>query len=128
MVGTTVLLFSLNGRLALVALAMLVPIMALLARFVQRIGPLFGRVQGTLDRLNTILREDLAGVRTIRAFGREEYETRRFGSTNDELLATNLETVRALSNNFPFVFLLANLGTLALISHGGLHALGGQLT
>src|SRR5260370_24430585 len=107
MVGTTVLLFSLNGRLALVALAMLVPIMALLARFVQRIGPLFGRVQGTLDRLNTILREDLAGVRTIRAFGREEYETRRYASTNDELLARNLETVRALSNNFPFGYGMA---------------------
>jgi ATP-binding cassette subfamily B multidrug efflux pump len=128
LLGTTVLLFSLNWRLALVALAMIVPIMVLLARFVQRIGPLFGRVQGTLDRLNTILREDLAGVRTIRAFGREEYETRRYASTNDELLARNLETVRALSNNFPFVFLLANLGTLAVIWYGGLQAIDGQLT
>src|SRR5205823_10039582 len=62
------------------------------------------------------------------AFGREEHETRRYTSTNVELLARNLETVRALSNNFPFVFLLANLGTLAVIWYGGLQAIGGQLT
>src|SRR5579864_3643998 len=128
LLGTTVLLFSLNWRLALVALSMIVPIIVLIARFVRRVGPLFGRVQGTLDRLNTILREDLAGVRTIRAFGREEYETRRYASTNDELLARNLETVRVLSNNFPYVFLFANLGTLAVIWYGGLLVIDAQLT
>ena len=67
LVGTTVLLFVLNWRLALVALAVVPVIFVLLLRFVRRIGPLFRGVQQTLGRLNTVLREDLAGVKTIRA-------------------------------------------------------------
>lgn len=128
LLASTVLLFTINVRLALVAVLSIVPIVALLANFVRRIGPLFGRVQGMLDRVNTILREDLAGVRTIRAFGRESHETARYGQANDALLARNLDTVRAISNNFPFVFLFGNLGTLAVVWVGGLLVIGGGLS
>jgi ATP-binding cassette, subfamily B, multidrug efflux pump len=128
LVGTTVLLFSLDWRLALVALSIVPVIFVLLLRFVRRIGPLFRSVQQTLGRLNSILQEDLAGIRVIRTFAREDYESSRFRSVNDELLEKNLATVRTLSNNFPFVFLLANLGTLAIILFGGLQVIGGNLS
>ena len=126
--GTTALLFSLNWRLALIALAIVPVIVVLLLRFVRRIGPLFRGVQQTLGRLNSILQEDLAGIRVIRTFARENYERERYRSVNEELLGRNLETVRTFSNNFPFVFLLANLGTLAIILFGGLQVIGGGLT
>ena len=126
--GATVLLFAINATLVAVALLTIVPIVVLLVRFVGRIGPLFGRVQGALDRLNTILREDLAGVRTIRAFSREGYETGRYGATNEELLARNLDTVRAISSNFPLVTLFGNLGTLVVVWVGGFQAINGTLT
>lgn len=126
--GTTALLFSLNWRLALIALAIVPVIVVLLLRFVRRIGPLFRGVQQTLGRLNSILQEDLAGIRVIRTFAREDYERERYRSVNEELLGRNLETVRTFSNNFPFVFLLANLGTLAIILFGGLQVIGGGLT
>ena len=126
--GTTVLLFSLDWRLALVALSIVPVIFVLLLRFVRKIGPLFRGVQQTLGRLNSILQEDLAGIRVIRTFAREGYESSRFGSVNDELLEKNLTTVRTFSNNFPFVFLLANLGTLAIILFGGLQVIGGNLS
>ncbi|MDB5075840.1 MAG: Lipid export ATP-binding/permease protein MsbA, partial [Chloroflexi bacterium] len=128
LVGTTVVLFLLNWRLALVSLIPIPAIVVLLAWFVRQIGPLFGRVQGMLDQLNTILREDLAGLRTIRAFGREKYETARYHATNEQLLDANLTTVRAVSINFPLVFLFANLGTLAVIWFGGLQVIGGSLS
>ncbi len=128
LVGTTVLLFSLDWRLALVALAIVPVIFVLLLRFVRRIGPLFRGVQQTLGRLNSVLQEDLAGVRVIRTFAREDYENARYRSVNDELLTQNLATVRTFSNNFPFVFLLANLGTLAIILFGGLQVIGGSLS
>ncbi|CAA9498255.1 MAG: Heterodimeric efflux ABC transporter, permease/ATP-binding subunit 1 [uncultured Rubrobacteraceae bacterium] len=128
LVGTTALLFSLDWRLALVALSVVPVIFVLLLRFVRSIGPLFRGVQQTLGRLNSVLQEDLAGIRVIRTFTREDYETDRYRSVNDELLARNLETVRTFSNNFPFVFLLANLGTLAIILFGGLQVIGGGLT
>ena len=128
LVGTTVLLLYLDWQLALVALAIVPVIALLLVRFVGRIRPLFREVQQTLGQLNTVLQEDLAGVRVIRAFAREDYETGRYKSVNDELLDKNLATVRVFSNNFPFVFLFANLGTLAIIWFGGWQVIGGRLS
>jgi ATP-binding cassette, subfamily B, multidrug efflux pump len=128
MIGTTVLLLYLDWQLALVALAIVPIIVVLLVRFVSRIRPLFREVQQTLGRLNTVLQEDLLGVRVIRAFAREDYETARYASVNEELLEKNLTTVRVFSNNFPFVFLFANLGTLAIIWFGGWQVIGGRLS
>jgi ATP-binding cassette subfamily B protein len=128
LVGTTILLFSLDWRLALVSLSIVPVIFVLLLRFVRRVGPLFRGVQQTLGRLNATLQEDLAGIRVIRTFAREEYESSRFRSVNDELLEKNLATVRTFSNNFPFIFLLANVGTLAIILVGGLQVIGGSLS
>nr|MDQ3590208.1 ABC transporter ATP-binding protein/permease [Actinomycetota bacterium] len=128
LVGTTTLLVVLDWQLALVALAVVPAIFALLLRFVRRIGPLFRAVQQTLGRLNSVLQEDLAGIRVIRTFSREEYEAERYSSVNDELLEKNLETVRTFSNIFPFVFLLANLGTLLIVLFGGLQVMGGRLS
>jgi ATP-binding cassette, subfamily B, multidrug efflux pump len=128
LIGATVLLFYLDWQLALVALATVPVIAALLVRFVGKIRPLFREIQQTLGRLNTVLQEDLLGVRVIRAFAREDYETARYTAVNDELLEKNLTTVRVFSNNFPFVFLFANLGTLAIIWFGGWQVIGGRLS
>jgi ATP-binding cassette subfamily B protein len=75
-----------------------------------------------------VLQEDLSGVRTIRAFAREDYETERYRQVNQALLDKNIQAMREFSNNFPFVFLLSNLGTLAVIWYGGLETIGGRLT
>jgi ATP-binding cassette, subfamily B, multidrug efflux pump len=128
LVGTTTLLLVLDWQLALLALTVVPVILVLLLRFVRRIGPLFRGVQQTLGRLNSVLQEDLAGVRVIRTFAREEYESSRYRSVNDELLDKNLETVRAFANNFPFIFLLANVGTLIIVLFGGLQVIGGRLS
>jgi ATP-binding cassette subfamily B multidrug efflux pump len=128
LIGTTILLLYLDWQLALVALAIVPIIAVLLVRFVGRIRPLFREVQQTLGRLNTVLQEDLLGVRVIRAFAREDYETARYTSVNEQLLEKNLTTVRVFSNNFPFVLLFANLGTLAIIWFGGWQVIGGRLS
>jgi ATP-binding cassette subfamily B protein len=128
LLGTTALLFWTEWRLALMVLSIVPVIFVLLLRFVRRIGPLFREVQQTLGRLNSVLQEDLAGIRVIRTFVREDYEGARYRSVNNELLDRNLETVRTFSNNFPFVFLVANFGTLIIILFGGLQVIGGSLT
>ena len=128
LLGTTVLLLFLDLQLALVALATIPAIFVLLLRFVRRIGPLFRGVQQALGQLNTVLQEDLSGVKTIRAYAREDYETARYRGVNDDLLSRNLETVRTFANNFPFVFLVANLGTLGIVLFGGLRVIGGSLS
>lgn len=128
LVGTTVLLLTINWRLTLLVLLIIPAILLLLLRFVRRVQPLFGQLQITLDGLNTILQEDLTGIRTIRAFAREEHEAARYGEVNRRLLDKSLETIEALSNNFPFVFLLANLGTLLIVWYGGWQVIGGRLS
>ncbi len=128
LIGTTVLLLVLNWRLALVSLLIIPALFVLLLRFVRRIGPLFGRVQQTLGRLNGILQEDLRGLRVIRAFGREAYERERYRAVNDELLATNLLTIRAFAGNFPLIGFVAGLGTVAVVWYGGWQVIGGSLS
>jgi len=127
LVGSIVLLLRISWSLTLVTMLIIPAIFVLLMRFVRRIGPLFGQVQQTLGRLNTILQEDLQGNRVIRAFVREDYETARYRDINNSLLHKNIEATRLLSNNFPFVFLLANIGTLIIIWLGGLQVIGRQI-
>ena len=126
--GAAGLLFYLNWRLALIALAIVPVIGVVLGRFVGKVGPMFRSVQQALGRLNTVLQEDLSGVRVIRAFAREDYETGRYREANRNLLDRNLTTVRTFSNNFPLVFLFANLGTLLIVLFGGLQVIGGGLS
>ena len=128
LLGTTTLLLVIDWQLALVALAVVPIIFGLLLRFVRRIGPLFRAVQQTLGQLNSVLQEDLTGIRVIRTFAREDYESYRYRSVNDDLLAKNLETVRTFSNNFPFIFFLANLGTLLIVLYGGLQVMGNRFS
>jgi len=128
LIGAAALLFYLDPQLALVAMAVVPLIALLLIRFVRLIRPLFREVQQTLGQLNSVLQEDLSGVRVIRAFAREDYETARYGAVNDDLLSRNLQTTRVFSNNFPFVFLFANLGTLAIIWFGGWQIINDRLS
>lgn len=128
LVGSTVLLLILNWRLALVSLTIIPAIVFLITRFISKIRPLFGQVQQTLGRLNTVLQEDLAGLRVVRAFVREDYETARYATVNNELLDKNLQTIRAASNNFPFVQFFGNLGTLLVVWYGGYQIIGGQIS
>ena len=128
LVGTTVLLFAQNPLLAVAALSTIAPILWVLRRFVGRMGPLFGSMQALLGRLNTVLQEDLRGIRVVRAFTGEAREAERFGRINRELLDRTLALVDTLSNNFPFVFFFANLGTLAVVGLGGVQVFQGRLT
>ena len=128
LVGTAALLFSMNWRLTLVALLIVPAIIAILFRFIRLVGPLFGQIQQTLGQLNTVLQEDLTGLKVVRAFAREPHEAERFGRINQVLLEKNLQTVSAFSNHFPFVFLCSNLGTLAVVWFGGWEVFGHRLT
>lgn len=128
LLGCAVLLVQQNALLAAAALLAISPILWLLRRFVGKMGPLFGGIQGSLSRLNTILQEDLRGLRVVRAFSGEEREAARYGKINEVLLGQNQQFVEAVSNNFPFVFFFANLGTLTVVGLGGALFLRDQLT
>ncbi len=128
LIGCAALLLYENALLAVVALATIAPILLLLRQFVGRAGPLFGRIQAVVGRLNSVLQEDLRGMRVVRAFSGEPREIARYRAVNAELCEQSVLVVDAVSRNFPFVNLFANLGTLAVVGVGGALVFGGRLT
>ena len=128
LVGSATILLMTNWRLGLIALTIVPAIAIVFYFFLQRIGPRFRIVQQKLGNLNTILQENLAGVRVVKAFVREPYELKRYRAANDDLLSENLFVVRGTSLSFPLIFLFANLGTLAVIWFGGNEVIGGSLS
>jgi ATP-binding cassette subfamily B protein len=128
LIGSLFALFSANWQLALIAL-LTVPAMAVvIVRFMRVVRPMFSQVQKKLGALNTVLQENLAGIRVVQAFAREPYEAERYTHLNGELLSANLQTIRGVASSFPLIFFISNLGTLAVIWFGGHQVIGGALS
>src|SRR2546430_12362824 len=125
--GSAIILLLTNWHLTLIVLTIVPTVLSIFLFFLRRIGPRFRLVQQKLGNLNTILQENLAGVRVIKAFVREPYEVARYRSANDDLLRENLAIVRGTSLSFPLIFFISNLGTLAVIWFGGAQVIGGTL-
>jgi ATP-binding cassette subfamily B protein len=128
LIGSAIILASIQPVLAVCALAAIAPIFWLLRVFIRRIGPLFGKLQMTLGRLNSVLQETLQGLRVVRAFSGEAREAERYRQVNHTLRDHNLQVVNAVSMNFPFVGFFAGLGTLVVVSIGGVLILHHRLT
>ncbi|MBC8449657.1 MAG: ABC transporter ATP-binding protein, partial [Chloroflexi bacterium] len=126
--GSLAVLFSMNWRLTLLILAIVPVSLLLFGVFGRRVRPMFTRVQQNLAALNTVLQENLAGTRVVKAFAREPHEAERFRRANQTLLNENLAVFRTLALLIPTIFLVANLGTAGIVWYGGLQVIGGQLT
>ncbi|WP_063063578.1 ABC transporter ATP-binding protein [Nocardia violaceofusca] len=100
-----------------------VPLLGLtMALIISRMVPGFRRVQERIDAVNRVLREQITGIRVVRAFVRERYESQRFGVANDELTSASLFVGRLAALMFPAVMLISNVTTVAVIWFGG-HAI-----
>ena len=128
LVGTLIILLMTNFELTLVALPVLPLALLMFAGFGAIAQPLFTTLQVRLSALNTILQENLAGIRVIKAFAREPYEQARFNEAADHHLAQNLKISRTFALIFPTTFLIASLGQAAVLYAGGLQILDGTLT
>ena len=101
-------------------LVVAVPLMGLLVVVLLiTVVPQFRTIQGKLDRINQVLREQITGVRVIRAFVRAEPEWRRFGEANDDLTKTSLRVNRTFAVVMPVVMVILNLSSVAVIWFGG---------
>ncbi|GAB2926453.1 ABC transporter ATP-binding protein [Micromonospora polyrhachis] len=96
-----------------------VPVLALaIGSIVRRMVPQFRLMQTRIDVVNRVLREQITGIRVVRAFVREPYETERFDTANAELTATALRTGRLMALIFPIVMLVLNLSSVAVLWFG----------
>lgn len=87
--------------------------------------PLFKRMQTKLDAINGLLREQIAGIRVVRAFGREDYEAERFTEANHDITRLSLNIGRVFVTMFPVIMLILNLATAAVLWFGGHRVDGG---
>jgi ATP-binding cassette subfamily B multidrug efflux pump len=86
---------------------------------ISRLIPQFQRMQVRIDRINEVLREQITGMRVVRAFVREPHEAERFGVANDDLTDTSLRAGRLMAFMFPTVTLVVNVSSVAAIWLGG---------
>jgi len=94
---------------------------------IARMRPLFRLTQERLDRINQVLREQIAGIRVIRAFVRDTEERKRFARANTDLYDVSLAIGRLLALMFPTVMLVLNLSSVAVLWFGGHQVAGATL-
>ena len=126
--GTLILLFTTNARLALVTIWILPVALILFMVFGTMSQPLFSKVQQKLSALNTILQENLAGIKVVKAFTRETSEQVKFKASADNLMSQQLVIARLFTFLFPLIFLIANLGQATTLYAGGRQIISGTLT
>jgi ATP-binding cassette subfamily B protein len=126
--GTIIILFTLSWQLSLITLVIVPPLVA---------GTLVFRVyserayEGVRDRIADVLvhmQESFAGIRVVKAFGREEPNMARFGAINEENFEANVRTVRISAMYIPLVELLSGLGIGLILYFGGRWVVGGSVT
>src|SRR5687768_9514902 len=128
LVGSAVILFFLDWRLALAALAVF-PLMAIATSiFRARSSRAYRAVRERLGLVTATLAEDIAGMRVVQSFTREERNQRQFRAVNSRYRESNQETVVLNGLYFPFVDFLSAAATAMVLGYGGWLALEGDVT
>ena len=115
--------FGLSWIIA-VSVAVLGVAVSLLVIFV---SPLFQRMQTNLDNLNRVLREQISGIRVIRAFIREDHESRRFEGANEDVYSVTLRASRWMVLLFPIAMFMVNISSVAVIWFGAFRIDSGNI-
>ena len=109
-------------------LLVIVPVLGILVSLiVRRMRPLFRGVQERIDTVNRVLREQITGIRVIRAFVRDRHERERFAGANTDLYDVSVRAGRLMSMMFPLVMLIVNLSSVAVVWFGGLRIDSGAM-
>lgn len=118
-IGGIVMVLSINATFGYILLFTL-PIQIVVIILVLRKGaPLFSVVQSKLDRVNSVVQENVSGARVVKAYTREDYEFNRFCKANDDLVSTNLRVQKLMALLVPILSILMNASVIAVIYIGG---------
>ena len=128
MLGSLVLMITTSRRLAMTMLPLLAVTTALIAFFVIRMEPLFRLVQQRLDVVNTILQENVAGARLVKALVRAEHEGERFETANEDMTRRSIAVMQLMSMMTPVLTMCINVGVVIVIWIGGTQSIHGDLS
>ncbi|PRX61782.1 ATP-binding cassette subfamily B protein [Nonomuraea fuscirosea] len=118
-VGGIVLALNQDTTLSSLLLVVLPLMIAVVGTIVVLMRPLFRTMQERIDRINQVLREQITGIRVIRAFVRDRHERERFAVANEQLTDVSLRVGRLMALMFPTVMLVVNLSSVAVVWFGG---------
>ncbi len=127
-VGSLILMVKTSPKLALTMLPIMLVILVLIVIFSTKMEPIFRAVQQKLDRLNTVLQENISGVRLVKVFVRAKHETERFDVANQDLTHDMTRVMQVMSAMNPALTILINLGMVLVVWMGGLQTISGDLT
>ena len=127
MVGSLILMVSTSPSLALTMLPLLLVTSVILVFFTTKMEPLFRIVQQKLDRLNTVLQENVSGVRLVKAFVRADFEGERFESANKNYTDESVRVMQFMSSMSPALTVCINIGMVIVIWAGGIQSIYGTL-
>jgi ATP-binding cassette subfamily B protein len=127
-IGSLILMFQTSPSLALSLLPLLAVTLVIIIVFSVRMEPLFRTVQEKLDGLNTVLQENTATARLIKAFVRADHEGQRFESANQAYTGVSVRVMQIMATLQPALTLCVNIGMVIVIWAGGLQAIQGELS
>lgn len=126
-IGGIFMVLNINVTFGLVLLFTLPVQLVIIVIVLKKGAPLFGIVQSKLDRVNSVVQENVSGARVVKAYTREEYEIDRFAKANDDLCNTNLRVQKLMALLMPILYILMNASVLAVIYIGGLQTAAAEL-
>jgi ATP-binding cassette subfamily B multidrug efflux pump len=128
MVGSIIMMISTDSHLALILSPLILITSIIIVFFILRMEPLFRTVQQRLDRLNTVLQENIAGARVVKAFVRADFENQRFESVNEDFTGRTIRVMQFMSAMSPVLTIFVNIGMVIVIWAGGLQSIRGDLS
>lgn len=124
--GGIFMMLSLNLTYGVV-MACILPLQAAVIFVTLRVvSPVYAIVQKKLDKVNSVVQENVSGARVVKAYVKEEYEKKRFEDANGGLMTTNLKVARAMAVMGPVMMILMNLASVGIICIGGFSAVDGN--
>ena len=125
--GGIIMAYSVDPGLCRILLVVLPVMLIFIIAMARLVIPMFAKIQKCVDKLNLILRENLTGVRVIRAFNRQRYEENRFGGANKELTDIAVKVNKIMACMQPIVMMFMNVTAIMIIWFGGVRISEGNI-
>ena len=125
--GSIVMAFSINAKIASLFIFVVLLLAGAVFLILKAALPKFKMVQEKLDKVNTVMRECLAGIRVVKAFVRNEYEMEKFTNVNEDYKNTTISAFKLMLLMMPIMMILVNGTIIAILWFGGLQAYAGSM-
>lgn len=126
-VGAVIMAVSINPVLAILFIFIVPTIVGTTMYYMKKSFGIYAEVQKKLDNLTLVMRENLTGIRVIRALSKEKIEAERFKEKNDDLKLKTIEADNLMASKLPFITLIMNIGVVAVLWFGGIRVNYGKM-